>query len=644
MKLTLMHSFIILGLVLFSPKVSSAKKTEVFELLDLNKAGLEVVKSAVNNEDYERAADALLKYYRQRTSVKHPAVNKEDKASYAGKKLSSTTLEMANGGMKHEFFVHKGYGYFDYGKEIDWQYWPVKDNEVRWQLHRMYWWIPMGEMYWVTHDEKYAQEWVWQLRDWIKDNPIGLSKENDRFAWRPLEVARRLQDFTNLFTYFVESGHFTSDFLLEFLSNYHLHAQVVRKNYSEQGNHLLFEAQRMVYAGGFFPEFKDAPQWRKEGIDILISEIEKQVYDDGLQYELSLNYHVASINIFLKALRMAQLCKMENEFPQAYKDKVESMIMAIAEVSYPDFIYPMFSDAKKGSKRNMLKNYKLWAKVFPDNALIAYYATSGKSGKLPEYKSKALKNSGFYVFRNAWKEDATVMVLKASPPAFWHSQPDNGTFELWVKGRNFMPDAGCYVYAGDEEIMKMRNWYRQSCVHQTMTLDNHNIKVDGKLVEWKTSDDLDKLVYENPSYASLKHRRTVFFIDQKYFVFIDEAIGDAAGTVDVHFQLVEGAVKMDKKQKWVKTTFEDGNNLFIKNFTQGAKMIEEEGKVSYSYKKEIERPALAFQQKKKANENLRFYTVIVPFEGKKQPKITLKDTGERNITVSLDGKSTNLNF
>ena len=501
----------------------------------------------------------------------------------------------------------------------------------------------MGQAYWSTGDEKYAEEWVWQMRDWIKDNPRGLSKENDRFAWRQLETARRVQDQTNLFNYFIDSPHFTPEFLVEFLTNYQAHAERIREKYSEKGNHLLFEAQRMIYGGGFFPEFKNAAVWRKEGIDILNTEITKQVYDDGLQFELSLNYHLAAINIFLKAYHMAQLCNMADEFPQSYVNTVENMIMAIVNTSFPDHVYPMFSDAKKESARNMLKNYKQWLKVFPENEVIRYYATKGKEGHLPSHLSKGLTNGGFYTFRNGWDKEATVMVLKASPPAFWHSQPDNGTFELWVKGRNFMPDAGCYVYGGDAEIMKLRNWYRQTKVHQTLTLNNQDIKVDAKLINWSASHNLDELSYINPSYDDLSHQRSVFFVNQSFFVIVDQAIGDATGTIDLHYQLVEGETIVNKKKNWVTTDFSDGNNLFLQCFSnKSLKMVEEAGKVSYAYRREKERPAFAFQQEKKNNEAVKYITVIYPFQGHHSPKVKASfkkgDHGEQ-VEVIVNGET-----
>ena len=72
--------------------------------------------------------------------------------------------------------------------------------------------------------------------------------------------------------------------------------------------------------------------------------------------------------------------------------------------------------------------------------------------ELPDFLSSGLENAGFYTFRNGWKDKATVMIVKAGPPGEFHAQPDNGTFELWVKGRNFTPDTGCYIYSGDAEI------------------------------------------------------------------------------------------------------------------------------------------------------------------------------------------------
>lgn len=237
-------------------------RTEVFDLLNLDYPGLEKVKDACGRQQWKEAAELLLDYYRNRSGIVYPDLDLEHI------KASKRDWQWADDALEHTFFVHEGYQpSFNYGKDIDWQYWPVKDNELRWQLHRHKWFTPMGKVYRVSGDEKYAREWVFQYMDWIKKNPLieindddfqqviegnlKGDKENMRYAWRPLEVSHRIQDQIPQFLLFNSSKFFTPEFLTEFLVNYHRHAAHILKHYTKQGNHLLFEAQRMVYAGTF---------------------------------------------------------------------------------------------------------------------------------------------------------------------------------------------------------------------------------------------------------------------------------------------------------------------------------------------------------------------------------------------------------
>lgn len=640
---------------LFSLGVSAQKNADinvrVFELLDLNTVGFEKVNKEINQGYYDKAADELLQYYRNRTHIKHPEINASEKDSWLGKKIGKLDLEKADKGLEHKFFVHKGYGYLDYGKDIDWSYWPVKDNEIRWQVNRMYWWIPMGKAYWSTGNEKYAKEWVFQLRDWIHDNPRGLSKENDRFAWRPLETSRRVQDQTTLFNFFITSENFTSEFLMEFLLNYYEQAELVSANYTDEGNHRLFQAQRMIYGGGFFQEFKNAERWRKEGIDILNEEMKVQVLDDGFHFEMSQHYHLGSVETFIKGLRMAQLCNLENEFPDEYLSTVKDMIYANLKASFPDMTYPMFGDSWETTPSAMTKKYKEWSVIFPEDAIIKYYATKRNKGHAPDFLSTRLLNTGFTAFRNGWNENSTVLIMRGGEPGGkFHTHPDNGTFELWHKGHNLMPDTGCYVYSGDAEVMEKRNWYRQSAVHQTLTLNDKDITVDGHQLQWHTSENLDYLVYENKSYADLNHRRSVFFVDQTFYVIIDEAMGNATGNVKVRYQIKEGAAKYDFKKNVFASNFKGEPNVQVVALSnQPITTIEEDLKVSYSYREELPRKGVAFSMLKKDEQPVTIVSVVYPEDGKVKPlktecKITKESSNKMSIQISVNGKDYQLGY
>ena len=631
-------------------------KPEVFDLLNLEYKGLEQVKALHAQGDDAAAAAALLDYYRGRKDICTPEIRDPRKV-----KISKEDQKMADEALEHKFFSHKGYQpSFFYGEDIDWRYWPVQDNELRWQLHRHKWFTPMGKAYRVSGDEKYAREWTLEYIDWIRKNPlVKLDKaayemaddnltgdaDNSRFAWRPLETSHRLQDQCLQFQLFVDSPSFTPEFLTEFLVNYHKHAVHILGNYSAQGNHLLFEAQRMLMAGSFFPEYREAEAWRRSGVEILNREILKQVLPDGGHYELDPHYHLATIEIFYKSLQIADLNGFRNDFPQSYADAVENMIMFYTDIIFPDYTNPCFSDAKITNRKTMLNNYRKWQKVFPENQVIRYFATEGQEGSLPDHLSKGFLDTGFFVFRNGWGEDALQMVVKAGPAGEWHAQPDFGTFEMWYNGKCLFQDSGSYVYEGkDPEIMEWRKWFRASSHHNTLTMNDQDVdKVPSKTLLWQPEGDVQILVTEHPSYKNLTHRRSIFFVDGKYFVIVDEAIGKMKGWVNLHYQMPRGDVPNSREDMHFHTNFEGESNFYLQCFCddmEKMQMKKEKGWQSSDYMKKVQRIDASFKQKKETDDPVRFITVIYPKHdaGEEVVSANFTDKGYDPNTLSVQVK------
>lgn len=625
---------------LFQPAVSQVDTT-LFGRLNLAHSGLEVVAKAVADAHYDRAAEALLDYYRQRRGVVCPDLDLQNLT------LSAEHRRWADEGLEHRFFVHTGYqpSYF-YGEDIDWQYWPVRDNELRWQLHRTKWWVPMGKAYRLTGDEKYAREWCLQYLDWMKKNPLThyvntekgpgegtidlMTADNVYFAWRPLEVSDRLEFQIHQFQLFLPSPSFDGEFLSHFLVNYDRHGRHLAANFSAQGNHRIFQAQRLLYGAIFFPELKEAAEWSKQAVEILNQEIQRQVYDDGMQFELDPHYHLEAINIFANALRMADANGRRDLFPESYLNRMEQMIEVHYNYSFPDYTNPMFSDAKLHEKEYTFPYYATWSELFPQHEMIRYLATEGQEGAQPDYLSRAFSHSGFYVLRNGWDSGATVMSLKAGPPAFWHCQPDNGTFELWHRGRQFFPDSGSYVYSGDEEINAMRRWFRQTRQHNTLTLDGRDLEqTASRCLRFECGPSTDILRVENPSYEGLTHRRTIHFVDRSFYVIVDEALGDAGGEVELNYHLLECDPQVNKRRHSLATRFADGNNLLLQVWgASRMQMRVDTGRVSRTYRHYAERPSCRFSVKKEASRAVRFVTLLCPFEGQTPPRCTVKLKGE----------------
>ena len=278
----------------------------------------------------------------------------------------------------------------------------------------------------------------------------------------------------------------------------------------------------------------------------------------------------------------------------------------------PDGTNAQFGDSWAGIPGQYDKQFKKWSILFNRNDFM-FLGSKGKKGKMPKNTAFALENSGLYSMRSDWSNKAICLVLKCGPDAGFHGQPDNGTFTLYAGERTLMPDSGSYVYDGDPE---WRNWFRQTKVHQTLTLNGKNTDFKPKLIKWETSTNLDVLVIENAGYSDLTHRRSLFFIDKKYFVIVDEAIGTAVGNVDIHFQLAPDKAIYNNKKFSVQSDFKDGWNVFVRtNRQQNLELNKEEGWVSFKYTTKETRPAFHYRLKKtNASQTMRFITVVAPYK------------------------------
>lgn len=574
--------------------------------LDLARPELKSVAEAVARGDDTAAGEALLAHWRARKDAR------EAWAKAKGRKPSDFDRRLADDALEHRFFAHKGYqpSYF-YGKDIDWTYWPVKANELRWQLHRHKWFIPLLKVYADTGDARYFTAWRDQWADWRKKNPFpsktAADRENERFAWRALEISDRLNGLPQQLALAVHAPEFTPADLRVALGDVVRHGELVRKRRAAEGNHLLFEMRRLLGVSTAFPELKATARWRANAIRTLKEEIFKQVYPDGVQFELDLGYHTGAYALFRDSINLA---------PEAFTAEERLHVARMAafgdDLFFPDGEHPYFADthALGPKRRNMFDSAK---KEFP------------KLFERPVFASRAYPNGGFYVLREGSPEDGAMVVLKAGPPAEWHNQPDNGTFSYWRKGRDFFPDAGSYVYGGADTEAD-RAAFRATRAHSTLTLNGENIAIDkhriafdesdkafaSRLLKWETKKGTTTVAVETPSYPGLTHRRTMTLAPGGTLTVDDVAEGAATGLVEVRFCLAPGANPVRQPDGSWRTRFPDGNGIRLSFKGEGWEADVEPGWRSRFHAKKEPRPILRLRRTKTSAASLRLRTRITP--------------------------------
>ena len=576
---------------------------DVFDLLDLERPGLEEVKACCNSRRWEKASEALLEYYRSRQGVYIPGEDSRD--------ASEKDFLWAGDALKHTFHVLED-TVWNYGKDINWEYWPVKDIEMRVQLHRQGWWTSLAKVYCTTGREKYAREYVAEFRDWVKKNPyhpfgidqngtvssgaIGIDSPNECFAWRPLEVGIRLLRWSRQFSLFLDSKIFTPEFLMEFLRSYHENASVLMRSFSPAGNHLIHQSSGILRAGICFPEFKDAPSWIKAGVDNLNEEIKRQSYPDGCHYELDPGYHIGFVESYDEAIQLAVKNGRKDLFPPECIEQLVRMVNYYMDYCYPDGTHPCFSDARRRDDR-------------PDKDLLEHFGIVP-----PAYKSSGHPDSGFYCFRNGWTEGSIIMPIKATERGMWHAQPDFGTFELWAYGKVLMPDAGSYTYSGDDEIERQRAYFKATARHNAITLDDRDYdEPQPKVLQWKPEGDVQCLSVQHEAYEGLTRRRSIEFVDEKYFVVTDVVKGPASGHLTLRNGLGAGSVEEIAQGEYVYRDGDAGLRIWVSGPACSEVSLDQDWFSEAMHEKSL-RPVIRLDvTREPGSGEQRFVTTIYPY-------------------------------
>ena len=132
-----------------------------------------------------------------------------------------------------------------------------------------------------------------------------------------------------------------------------------------------------------------------------------------------------------------------------------------------------------------------------------------------------------------------------------HGHNDALSIEVSAGGCAFIVDPGTYVYSAD---LQKRHEFRSTAYHSTVQIDGKEQntidlrtpfvignEAQPRVLEWKTTEDFDKVVAEHHGYAPVTHRRSVIFNKrERSWVIEDEFFGEGEHVYEVRFHFDAG--------------------------------------------------------------------------------------------------------
>ena len=114
-----------------------------------------------------------------------------------------------------------------------------------------------------------------------------------------------------------------------------------------------------------FPEFEDSESIRREALRVFSQAIKEQVLPDGLQYELSPNYHQVFHSSATRLYLRAQAFGFGHEIPKDFLDTLRLGTEGPLALVTPAFTLPNFNDTFTDPLASSLSAA---AKIFPERA------------------------------------------------------------------------------------------------------------------------------------------------------------------------------------------------------------------------------------------------------------------------------------
>ncbi len=480
--------------------------------------------------------EQVLEYYRTRTSVAYfPVINRAE------------TLREKIDGVLENRFDFNGETHF-LGAGFDWSVNPSTDVEWQIMLHKFYYAVGLGMAFEETGEDRYLRQWTSLTRSWIRSVPLGLL---------PSDVAgRRIQNWIFAHYYFVTTCRapgLPAGFYLEFLHSLHEQTQWLRENLTPARNHRTLELYAIFLTAVVFPEMKSAQDWLEFSRAELLRNLQTDLLPDGVQCELSTDYHHIVLRNYLGIRRLAALngIAMPEEMDRLIGKALEFAVF----IHKPDGMIPALSDGDVESYLDLLAQ---GADLYGCDEM-RYVATAGREGVAPSRRSRAFPDSGYYVLRSDWGEagepyqDARYLVFDCGPLGEGnHGHLDALNIEAAAYGRSLIVDPGRYTYDESGEI----NWrvrFRGTESHNTVLVDGENqtryefhkrkFKIRGpapapELRRFHSEAGFDYLhgIARSHQYP-VRHDRKIFFCGGEYWIVLDRLFAEEPHRYDLLFHL-----------------------------------------------------------------------------------------------------------
>lgn len=544
------------------------------------------------------------------------------------------------------------------------------DNEFLWQLNRMTHWQDLLEAYSLTQDEKYGRKVIEEMLDWIgtveiRDDIIDypISYFEGCHPLRALELGiRNYKTWPLILEHLGHTEMFTEAVLEQYLEVVYKQIKILRKVSpllwpKADHNHFLMECLGILTTALYFPELREAEEWKAFAIEGIERCCLAQLTEDGGQIEGCPSYHNGCMFWFGLAVVLAKRFRFQfsGKYMELFRKNLDYSIYSLRPtgkcvpvgdshannlavmgavygyMALDDLTWLGLATNLIGTQETVREASKhVWRALDVQRFSEDLKSLQGKHyecDKLTTFWNRTLHQA---IIRSGWDSEALSFLLTCrSPIQNSHAHIDLMSFDFTALGKNMVCDPGIFCYREDED----RKQFKSANYHSTLLIDerDHFEYISsfqfGPQKIGAVYNVEDRGFYQIASayhmnYEPIVHHRHMALVDNQLIVIADCVEGLEHNGVQRYFHL--DYTEVEAASEAVIAT-SDIANLAI--FTYPQEEVELlPGRLSDM--NDIARPATRVRFQGIYSGTVTFLTVLVPYKGDHVPAADIQLTGD----------------
>ncbi|MGM5470625.1 heparinase II/III family protein [Flavobacteriaceae bacterium LMO-SS05] len=361
------------------------------------------------------------------------------------------------------------------------------------------------------------------------------------------------------------------------------------------GNHQTRGMSALAMLSILFRDFKDSGKWYELAMHQLEAHLDKEINDDGFQFERTVHYHMSDIDNYYYVYQLAKNSHLKvNDF---WENKLKSLFTTLTKIAYPDKSAPVLSDDtnEPWAEKNDISGALTLGYLLFEDPELGYFSNNYVEQKMfwyvsdlqlkllnrvksktPDFKSVTFPVTGYYVMREGWNKHDNLMIIsngldKDKPD---HQHGDMLGIQAMANGQVILPNYQVRYSLEDLEFFKNSMVKNVALVDDELQgkqyISNQGGSGFGKFKElpqpktiaWNSYKDLDVFVGSHNGFENIgvNYTRQVIYLKDDFWIVKDNFNSDKPHT---YKQIWQGHYSLEEASKLIRSTFNDGSGSDI---------------------------------------------------------------------------------